>query len=81
LNFAKQNLWASRFGSFAASRRAIRSISHFSPLGFRGWFRFYPSRFAPLVRFAWVAKKKIATLIKYCIFAIILFKNNMLIFY
>jgi hypothetical protein len=27
-----------------ASRRAIRSISHFSPLGFRGWFRYYPSR-------------------------------------
>ena len=25
---------------------AIRSISHFSPAGFRGWFRFYPSRFA-----------------------------------
>jgi hypothetical protein len=26
------------------SRRAIRSISHYSPTGFRGWFRYYPSR-------------------------------------
>jgi hypothetical protein len=32
------------------SRRAIRSISHFSPLGFRGWFRYYPSRIAPFGR-------------------------------
>jgi hypothetical protein len=30
--------------SLVCSRRAIRSISHFSPAGFRGWFRYYPSR-------------------------------------
>jgi hypothetical protein len=33
-----------RLTSFG-SRRAIRSISHYSPTGFRGWFRCYPSRF------------------------------------
>jgi hypothetical protein len=44
------------------SRRAIRSISHYSPTGFRGWFRFYPSRcyrrFAALVASMLVLKSQ-----------------------
>jgi hypothetical protein len=43
-NISTLIIWASRFAGFARSRRAIRSISHFSPAGFRGWFRYYPSR-------------------------------------
>jgi gliding motility-associated protein GldC len=35
--------WASRFGAFRASRRAIRSIT-FAPLRGARWFRYYPSR-------------------------------------
>jgi hypothetical protein len=41
-------------GRCARSRRAIRSISHFSPSGFRVWFRCYPSRFGgacPAIKF------------------------------
>jgi hypothetical protein len=38
-------LWASRFGSFAASRRAIRSITFAAALRLPlRWFRYYPSR-------------------------------------
>jgi hypothetical protein len=38
-------IWASRFGGFTASRRAIRSITF--ALRAR-WFRYYPSRARPL---------------------------------
>jgi hypothetical protein len=41
--FFFEKIWASRFGAFRASRRAIRSIT-FAPLRVARWFRCYPSR-------------------------------------